>query len=451
MRLLADGARILLSRVGQVLANAAVVMLVAKSLGPVGQGHYSLTMALAMLMGSLLGGGLGLAAVPPLRRGLVGPLRMLRAQATWTGAMALVLVLLAWWSGRIPQADVLADRLGWNPQLGYLAALAAVSILGFEICSYDLLARGRVVVSASVNGVRAVGHLLVAGALFLAGALTFGRAVGAFALAQAGGMVALAIVLWRDLQRPDSLPEVPAVAAAIPGKPAPPVEIGAIPDDLGQRSLAGLIAFNLRRGWLGQLSAVAYFLLLRLDQGMLVSYRGAAEVGIYSIAVYVAEMLWLLPGALTPLLVHSSAAPPGDPERDRNAARALRWGTLVTLTAAVPLFLLADPLVSLLAGPEFRGAGPALKALLPGIVAFAPGAVLAGDFIGRGRPHWNTQASVLTVVVNVAVGVVLIPRHGPVGAAWSSTIAYAAGSAVMLARFRQATGLSLRALLMGRH
>jgi len=450
MKLVADGVRILFSRVGQVLANAAVVMLVAKTLGPVGQGHFSLTMALALLMGSLLGGGMGLAAVPPLRRGLVSPLRMVRAQTLWTVAMALILILLAWWSTQSPQADVFARRLGWSPSLGVLVAVAAIAILGFEICSYDLLARGRVVISASVNGVRAVGQLLLILGLFLAGGLTFGRAVGVFALAQASGMIALAVILWRDLDRRTEVAAAPAVPPLVLGKPGPPGDVGELPADLGDRSLLGLILFNIRRGWLGQLSAVAYFLLLRLDQGLLEYYRGAAEVGIYSIAVYVGEMLWLLPGALTPLLVHSSAAPAGDPERDRTAARALRWGILVTLAAAVPLFLLADPLVSLLAGPDFRGAGPALRALLPGIVAFAPGAVLAGDFIGRGKPHWNTQASILTVVVNVAVGVVLIPRHGPVGAAWSSTIAYAMGSAVMLARFRQTTGLSLRALIMGR-
>jgi O-antigen/teichoic acid export membrane protein len=148
--------------------------------------------------------------------------------------------------------------------------------------------------------------------------------------------------------------------------------------------------------------------------------------------------------------VHCSPAGAHDPSRDRNAARALRWGVLLTLAAAVPLFVFAHPLVALLAGPEFRGAGPALRALLPGIVAFAPGAVLAGDFIGRGKPHWNTQASLLTVAVNIGVGVWLIPRHGPVGAAWASTIAYAAGAAVMVVRFRQATGLSLRAIAMGR-
>jgi len=188
---------------------------------------------------------------------------------------------------------------------------------------------------------------------------------------------------------------------------------------------------------------VAYFLLLRLDQGLLEYFCGAAEVGIYSVGVYAGEMLWLLPGALTPLLVHSSAASGDSGERDATAVRALRLGLGVTLVAAIPLYLLAGPLLELLAGGQFAGSGPALRALLPGIVAFAPGAVLAGDFIGRGKPHWNTQASGLTVVVNVVFGLILIPEGGAVGAAWASSIAYAVGASVMLLRFYQATGLWL--------
>jgi O-antigen/teichoic acid export membrane protein len=113
-------------------------------------------------------------------------------------------------------------------------------------------------------------------------------------------------------------------------------------------------------------------------------------------------------------------------------------GVAVTLVAAIPLALVAAPLLGWLAGGAYSSAGSALRALLPGIVAFAPGAVLAGDFIGRGKPHWNTQASLLTVVVNLAAGLWLIPEHGAVGAAWSSTVAYACGSALMLVRFRQA-------------
>jgi len=76
--------------------------------------------------------------------------------------------------------------------------------------------------------------------------------------------------------------------------------------------------------------------------------------------------------------------------------------------------------------------------------------ILAGDFIGRGRPHWNTQASVITVVVNVGLCLLLIPRLGILGAAWASTVAYALGSAVMVIRFRRLTGLAWSTILLPR-
>jgi O-antigen/teichoic acid export membrane protein len=333
-------------------------------------------------------------------------------------------------------ARFLAVQLGWERGFGFLVAGAAAGLLTYEIFSYDLLARGRVVVGAVINGLRALGHLVVVAAIGLLGLLSFGLAVGAFALAQALGAAALLLIVLREIRRPRSVAPMRATAADDP-----------LPADLGRRPLGSLIGWCLSRGWVGQLSAVAYFLLLRVDQGLLVHFRDAAEVGIYSVAVYVGEMLWLLPGAMTPLLVHTSAGSAADPMRDRTASRAARAGFLVTGAVAIPLALLADPLLTLLAGGAYAGSASALRALLPGIVAFAPAAVLAGDFIGRGKPHWNTQASLLTVAINVAVGLVLIPRHGAVGAAWASSLAYVFGAVVMVARFRQATGLRLRTFL----
>ncbi len=426
MRLFRAGARILFSRVGQVLANAAVVIMVAKTLGPAGQGHYSLTVAGVLLLASILGGGMGLAAVPPLRQDKVPASRMLRAQLAWVGAMFLVLMLLAWGSTQPGPARFFAHYVGWSRGWGFLAALAAAAVLVFEVFSYDLLARGRLVVGSAVNGWRAMGHLAGVLVIWALGALTLGLSISAFAVAQAAGAVAIVTLVIREFRRP---------VRDVSGPPPGVALTSEVPEDLGRRPIRGLIAYNLRRGWIGQISAVAYFLLLRVDQALLAHFRGAAEVGIYSVAVYVGEMLWLLPGAITPLLVHSSASDSSDPERDRTAVKAVKVGVLLTFAAAVPLFLLADPLLKLLAGGEYSGSGPALRALLPGIVAFAPGAVLAGDFIGRGKPHWNTQASALTVAVNLAAGWMLIPRYGPVGAAWASTIAYTVGAAVMLIRF----------------
>ncbi|MBK9777136.1 MAG: hypothetical protein IPP62_12400 [bacterium] len=202
MSLVSAGTRIFAGRVGQVAANAAVVVLVAQRLGPAGQGHYSLTVAVTLLAASLLGGGMGLAAVPALRQGRVRPQRLMRAQFLWMAAMSLVF-------GAAAQVAVSGDaaaawfaaHLGWTPEVGRLAAAGAFGMMGFEIFTYNLLARGRLVVGSAINGWRAFGHLLLVAALLAAGRLTLTSAVAAFAVAQVGGLVAIIIVALRDLRR----------------------------------------------------------------------------------------------------------------------------------------------------------------------------------------------------------------------------------------------------------
>ena len=441
MKLAADGSKIFLSRIVQVVANAAIVMLVAQTLGPTGQGHYSLTVALALLLAALLGGGMGLAAVPPLRRNVLPLTRMLKVQLLWIGVMIGVLGCLAWWGASGKLSVFLDNHLGWGPGLALLAGLAAAAILSFEIFSYDLLARGRLLVASAVNGTRAVIHLVAILGLVICADLTFDRAVAAFALAQVGGALVLLAVLLQEAGKMGvtDRKSVPLVAAGDLGGSSKDGDL--LPPDLAERSLLGLIRFNMARGWLGQFSAVAYFLLLRLDQGFLEHFRGAAEVGVYSIAVHMGELLWLLPGALTPLLVHSSAGDDNQFERDQTALRAVRLAFLATLAGCLPLYLLAEPVITLLAGGSFQASGSALRALLPGILAFTPGIVLAGDFIGRGKPHWNTQASLATLIINILAALYLIPRYGAVGAGWASSLAYACGSGIMLWRFSQVTGL----------
>ncbi len=438
MSLIRPGSRIFASRLVQVAANAAVVLIVASILGPEGQGHYSLTLALALLLASLLAGGQGLAAVPLLRRGSPSGARIFRAQLLWAAGALVVMLLLAAATMAPGPAGFLAAHLGWFPGLGFVVVGAVMGILLFEIFSYDLLARGRLVVGAVINGTRALTHLVLVCLAAVAGALTLGKAVGLVAAAQALGGFLVVVVAGREIRH-----AVVGASGAVAGDTTrssgdPPL------------SLTGLMMFLARRGWLGQLSAVAYFLLLRLDQALLEHFRGAAEVGVYSVAVYFGEMLWLLPGALTPLLVHSATAERGDGTGDRDSLGAVRLGLVVTLAAGIPLYFLAGPLLPFLAGGSYVASGPALRALLPGIVAFAPGAVLAGDFIGRGRPHWNTQASLITLVINIVAGLWLIPVHGAVGAGWASTIAYTCGSALMIARFLSASGYPFRSLFTGR-
>ncbi len=368
---------------------------------------------------------MGLASVPRLHAGEVAPRRLLAAQGLWILLVSGLLVVLAagvYWG---PAWAWCSGTLGWSRSVLGAVIGAVLGLIVYETANYDLLASGRVVVGTFTAAGRALG-LLMAMILVL---LVWQQGIAAAIMAFAGAQVLAALVMvgrvWRTVAA--------APAAGASGRPP----------------LLMLALRLVRRGWLGQLSALIYLLLLRLDQFLIESFLDITAVGLYAAAAWATELLWLVPEALNPLLVHSAAR--AAPEvRDATSARAVRLGLGLTVLAAIPLGLLAGPLLSILRDGAFAAATGPLLALLPGVVAFAPGVILAGDFIGRGHPDWNTQASVITVVVNVALCLIWIPRQGILGAAWASSVAYAVGSLVMVIRFRRLTGLPWSTILVPR-
>lgn len=438
MRLLRTGAQILAVRGGQVALTAAAGLLIARTLGPREQGFYSLTLAGALLAAAALNGGVGLAAVPALRSGEASARRLLRAQLWWIAAVGGALALTAL-AAAGPAREAAARWLGWDAAAAAAAAVIVLGALAGDVFFYDLLALGRLVAGPLLNLARAGVLLAGAGALALGGGLGLTSALAAYAAAQAAGAAGLLGLLLRTARGGAGEP------AASTG-PVPPPAGGPRPPS-PQPAPRALLRRLLACGWVGQFSAVAAMLHQRLDLALVTVWHGAAAAGVYSIALLLGELLWNLPAALSPVLVYTSAAPDGGPRRDRLAARAVRAGLLATLAAAVPLAALAGWLIPALFGPAYAGAAAPLRTRLPGVVAYAVGGVLAGDFIGRGRAAWNTQASVLTAAVNAAAGLWLIPRHGLAGAGWASTLAYLAGATWMLLRFRGATRLSLREIL----
>jgi len=318
---------------------------------------------------------------------------------------------------------VAASALGWTGAETAAAVIAVTALILFDLMVYDLNARGRVLDGPVVNLGRAalfLGTVVVLVETVVEGS-DWRPVLMAYAAAQAVAAVAVLVRARGEAARSGG------VAAS--GSPRP----GA-----GSHALLGRL---LKRGWVGQLSSVVSLLHLRLDLALVAYWHGVGVVGVYSVAVLVGELLWLISGALQPVLVYTASAGDDPRGRDRTTARAVRLGLSVTALAGAVLWFLAPYLFDLLFGAPYAGSTAALRALLPGIVVFSAGAVLAGDFIGRGRAVWNTQASLLTVVVNIAAGVWLIPAHGALGAAWASTIAYIDGTLVMLLRFRAAATL----------
>jgi O-antigen/teichoic acid export membrane protein len=190
------------------------------------------------------------------------------------------------------------------------------------------------------------------------------------------------------------------------------------------------------------------YLGYRLDVFLVDGYRGAAAVGLYGAGVVIAEGLWMPSQAVSTALFPTIAA-----EKSESARRAITpfvTRSTLWLTAILGgiLVLVAGPAVELLYSSRFSDSAAVVRILVPGVVLFSAARVLGNDLAARGRPLVNSVIAGASVICNIALNVVLIPRYGINGAAWASTASYSVLFATTLVVYRRVTGVRLRAIFV---
>ena len=165
----------------------------------------------------------------------------------------------------------------------------------------------------------------------------------------------------------------------------------------------------------------------RVELLVLDHYRDINQVGIYSISVQTAEMLWLVAGALatamTAACVHQPEAAAATLTR-RSASKTLVYTALVAVLVGAFVPYAFGPLL----GSAFSAAGTPLRLLLPGVTLYAPVTILVVYLsVRHGRPHLSLAVSVAGMVATLIAAFLLIPTYGASGAALASTIGYAIG------------------------
>ena len=179
----------------------------------------------------------------------------------------------------------------------------------------------------------------------------------------------------------------------------------------------------LRFGIVGYLSFLTNFFNFRLGTFLVNIFRNAAQVGLYTIAVTLAETIYQVSVSAAIVLAPRVAA--GEAvEGDKATGRVSRMVLVISLAAAVALGAVAPLLIRVLFGSRFAGSAIAVWLLLPGIVAFSVSRVLSSYLLGRNKQHIDFGASLAGLVVTIALDLLLIPPYGFGGAAAASSVAY---------------------------
>jgi O-antigen/teichoic acid export membrane protein len=166
----------------------------------------------------------------------------------------------------------------------------------------------------------------------------------------------------------------------------------------------------------------------------------SAPLGFYSMAVALAEIVYLFPNAVSTFFFPHVAGAARE-ESDRQVAMVSRVTLLLTAGVAlviVPVAAVAIPVLL----PGFEPSLPALYVLLPGVVAISVTQVLSGYIAGLGRPGTASLVAILALVANVVLNLFLIPAFGIVGASAASLVSYSLSSTVYSVIAARLTGQS---------
>jgi O-antigen/teichoic acid export membrane protein len=396
-----------------LVLGAATTVIVARSLGPAGRGSLASIYALMTLLAQL--GTLGIASANPYFAAREPRMRArIAANSLWLAGVIGPAIAVVGIFAKVVVPGALAD-VSWAE---LAVGMFAVPIM---LCSLFLqsilLADGRTVLYNCVD----VGAALLTVLLLLT------------VLPLAGGGVLLALSLMVG-------PQVAALAVYMLAMRRHGRLLWPLEGSLARR----MVGYGAR----AYVVTLLAYMLIRIDLLLVNGIQGAGAAGQYSIAVALADALYLLPVSVSVNLFARLARGSVDRELSLSVFQLVAVGYLVVCALAAPL---AGPAITLMFGAAYHPAISLFLWLLPGVYCLGLLTVIAYHFAAHGMPRELVLVWAPGLAVNLAIDVVLLPHHGTYVASLSSTIAYALVLVLHLRLFARDLGSwsSLRPTFVG--
>ncbi len=381
-------ASVSVARVYSLAVSAAMIMIVARWLGPAGQGIMAASMAWAGLFATL--GSLSLGQVA-IHRATVR-----RGQAWLGDTMGTLLVLdgvvtlVCWAVAAVIYAATGGRTFGALPPLALVVGFLIVPFLVWEFYGSNLL--------TAVDRIDVYNR-----------AQFIGRTVG----------IALMLFCW--------LLRLGVVAAIVIG-----IVSQMIVSSAGIRELwhaaGGRVRATLReaRALLSgaaelHINAISGYVYTSLGVLIVNRYCGATETGWYQFAASLVNVLAVVPIAAS-LVLSARVARIGPEEAWRTQRKVLLYLPLLMIAVALVAAAAAPTAIPLVVGPKYIPAVSLFQWSLIGIVGLTASSIMTSQWIGRGYFWQMSASSVVVAVIHLTATLMLVRRHGMYGAVYANLV-----------------------------
>ncbi|MFQ5664914.1 MAG: lipopolysaccharide biosynthesis protein [Candidatus Binatia bacterium] len=388
-------------------------VITARMLGPHNRGVFALVYQFAATVVTFAKMGLAQSSVYSIRRERVGAERVAANALCVALVLGLASALLAFGL----RHRLLATMLRGVPQWALLISLPVIPILLFESYFYAIL--------------QALGKFGLYNRRMLIGTVSLVLGLFTFLVVIRGGLEAAILVVVCNPILMDAWLLV-TMHRMFP---------------LSVRPEMPLLWRQVRFGVKSHAQVLAQHMHLRADVYLVAYFLNPAQVAFYILAVRLAEFMLDIPRTVS-MALYPRLASLDDRAMHRLTAQACRRTILLTTVGGTLLSVAGPMLIVLWYGYAYAPAGRPLPLIAAGIVMLSVFVSLTQSFTSRNRQQINIIAGLIALVGNITLNVFLIPAMGILGAALSSAISYGVASALLLAFFVRASGLSVAEVLI---
>lgn len=181
-----------------------------------------------------------------------------------------------------------------------------------------------------------------------------------------------------------------------------------------------------RDSWPLMLSAAAGYIYLRIDQVMVGQIMGEHAVGIYAAGVKLTEVFYFIPGVICGSLFTAII----NAKKTNSKTYFGRLKNLylllfgLALLVAVPISLLAKPIISLVFGASYLASAAVLQLYIWSSLGLFVGTGVSHQLVAENRTKTIFWLNFGTMILNIGLNILLIPKIGLTGAALSTLISY---------------------------
>ena len=193
---------------------------------------------------------------------------------------------------------------------------------------------------------------------------------------------------------------------------------------------AKLIKPIFKAAWPFAATSALGFLLTSTDVLIISWILTATDVGVYSAAVRIVQMFYLVPMIFqySALPLFSRLARKDDPKFRIAFEQILGIVFLMSIPLAIGGAILGTQVMQLVFGSSYGAGGLSLKILMLTMLVDFPSMILSGAIFAYGQQKSLVISSIIGGITNVVLDLVLIPRFGIAGSAVATIIAQTASN-----------------------